>query len=329
MQSQLAFMKRQLFITPKPADPKVTNLSGQCGIITGSNVGLGLEASKQVLGLGLSHLILAVRSLEKGEAAKRTMAAQYPNAEISVWDLDMSSYDLIQKFVKRCETLPRLDFAILNAGVATWSFVVNPETKHEECIQINSISTPLMAALLLPVVAEKAQPGPGKITIVGSETGEWAAFKEKKSDPIFPAFDNEKGWAQPERYYVSKLLPEFWVKEAAKRIDANKVILNIVNPGFCYGSALHRGVPGMLSCIFEGFKRAIGRTCEVGARPIVNAAVVAGKESHGQYCSDCHVDKMAPIVNDQKLTDRIYNEYEQEFEPFKVKEILQSLGKSG
>lgn len=236
MGSMLSFLGRQLFITPQPADPRKYGLEGQCGLVTGSNVGLGFEAAKQLLGLRLSKLILAVRSQERGEEARCKLAAEFPNAEILVWIVDMASYDSIQEFVAQCDTLPRLDLAILNAGVVHFEFGTNESTGHEETIQVNVLSTALLASLLLPVLASKEPAGPGKLTIVGSEVAEWTKFKEKSKTPILPQLDMEKSYDGGDHYYVSKLLVQYFLIEAAKRIDPNKVILNVVNPGFCYGS---------------------------------------------------------------------------------------------
>ena len=78
--------------------PESTDLSGQTAIITGSNVGLGYEASLQLLGLKLTNLILAVRSIEKGEKAASEMRLLHPKANIEVWPIDLTSYDSVQAF---------------------------------------------------------------------------------------------------------------------------------------------------------------------------------------------------------------------------------------
>ena len=59
---------KQLFIRlPYPT----SSFAEKTVIITGSNTGLGKEAARHIARLGAETLILAVRSLEKGEAAKR------------------------------------------------------------------------------------------------------------------------------------------------------------------------------------------------------------------------------------------------------------------
>nr|POE47212.1 short chain dehydrogenase sol3 [Quercus suber] len=105
-------------------DPKtLPALEGKTAVITGANSGLGFEAAKQLLALGLSRLIIAVRSVEKGESAASSLRNASPAARVDVWLLDMRSYDSIRAFANRCDTeLSRLDYTILNAGVSPINF---------------------------------------------------------------------------------------------------------------------------------------------------------------------------------------------------------------
>ena len=292
MSVTLKFLYRQFFLTPSKADPQQSKLRGQTGIVTGSNIGLGLEASRQLLELGLSHLILAVRSKERGDNARIELAREAPGAKIEVWDLNMSNYDSIAQFSQRCATLPRLDLVILNAGIFKPELEINKVTGHDEVVQVNYLSTVLLAVQLLPVIDKKnsSRSKPGSITIVGSETAEWARFKEQKESPIFPAFQNPKYFDMEDRYYTSKLLQEIALIEICRTVPSSKGIVNLVNPGFCYGSGLHTEVTQrfrILGIVFTFAKRMIGRSTSVGARTLVDAAVVQGLASHGQYLSDC------------------------------------------
>lgn len=288
MSDTIRFLYRQFFLTPPATLPHQYNLEGQIGIVTGSNIGLGLEASRQLLPLRISRLILAVRDLTKGENARRELSRAAPWAIIDVWQLDMSSYASVQQFAQRCHTLPKLDFAILNAGILKVQMEINKSTGHEEVLQVNFLSTALLALLLHPILAEKAKKGkPGKLTIVGSETAEWAKFQEKTNNPILAAFNEPQYFDLQDRYYTSKLLEEFFIVHLCRNAPSSSVVVNIVNPGFCYGSGLHTEVTGVLGVVFGIYKRMIGRSTAVGARTLVNAAVVQGTESHGKYLSDC------------------------------------------
>lgn len=290
--SQLHWAYRQFWVTPKAADPKKTNLQNQTGIVTGSNIGLGFEASKQLLDLGLSHLILAVRDEAKGRAAKEALTKSVARSvTIEVWKLDLSSYDSVTAFAKRCQSLHRIDFVILNAGVFKVNLEINQSTGHEEVMQVNYLSTALLTILLLPVLAAKKESTGklGRIVIVSSETADWCKFKEQNSVPLLPAFNDPKMFEMQERYYTSKLLEELFLKQLVKYVPASVAVVNAVNPGFCYGSGLHREAGGVVGVIFTGFKRFIGRSTAVGARTLVDAAVVQSDESHGQYLGDCVV----------------------------------------
>ena len=293
MASYLKFLYRQFFITPPKADPQVISLHGQTGIVTGSNIGLGLEACRQLLDLGLSHLILAVRNKSKGNDARVSLSSQAPSAQIEVWELDMNSYDSVTAFTQRCAGLPRLDFAILNAGVFKYTQEINKQTGHEEVVQVNYLSTALLTLQLLPIMDKNNAPGSrsNTVTIVGSETAEWAGFKEQTQSPIFPAFNDLKFFDMEDRYYTSKLLQVLFVTELCGVVPSSRCIVNLVNPGFCYGSGLHTEVKGALGYVLGAVKRIIGRPTSIGARTLVDAAVVQGAASHGQYLSDCGVAK--------------------------------------
>lgn len=293
MASVLKILYHQLFLTPSKADPRTTNLRWQTGIVTGSNIGLGLEASRQLLELGLPHLVLAVRNREKGEKARQDLARTAPGAKIEVWDLNLSNYQSVQEFAQRCSSLPRLDFAILNAGLLKQQLEINSTTGHEEVIQVNYLSTALLAILLLPVLETKRVNAekPGRITVVSSEMGDLAKFKEQKEDPIFPTFNDPKFFNLNDRYSTSKLLEQLFVASLVQQVPSSKVVVNLVNPGLCYGTGFHTDLTGAMATLFEGFKRLIGRSTAVGARTLVDAAVVQGDDSHGKYLSDCRIYK--------------------------------------
>lgn len=133
----LGFLYRQLTFCPKPL-PSSVNLQGQAAIITGGNVGLGLEAAKQLTARGLSHLILAVRTVSKGEAAKEEMLRENPscNCEIEVWELDQESFESVRAFGERARALDRLDVAILSAGVKLLEYTKS-KTGHETHVQVS------------------------------------------------------------------------------------------------------------------------------------------------------------------------------------------------
>lgn len=98
------------------------NLEGRIVIVTGANSGLGFECAMHFLRMRPAKLILAVRSIEKGQAAALRMIDETKETRsdvVDVWQLDMASFVSVQAFAQRVETLPRLDIAVLNSGVNT------------------------------------------------------------------------------------------------------------------------------------------------------------------------------------------------------------------
>lgn len=286
MSETLKFLYRQFFLTPPKADLEERSLHGETGIITGSNVGLGLEASRQLLRLGLSHLILAVRSREKGNNSRIELARDALWAKIEVGDLNMSDHESVTQFTQKCTTLPRLDFAILNTGISKYEPVINKVTGHEEVLQVNYLSAALLAIQLLPVKTRKTAPGPGRRSSpsLAPKTAEWANFKEQEQNQIFSALNNPKYFEMQDRHYTFKLLEQIFLIELSRTLPNSRAIINPVNPGFCYGSGLHNEITtrfrarGMILTIC---KPMIGRSRSVGARTLVYAAVVQGPASHG------------------------------------------------
>jgi NAD(P)-dependent dehydrogenase (short-subunit alcohol dehydrogenase family) len=279
-------------IKTKPIPPPATlNLSGQTAIVTGSNTGIGFQAARVLLEHNLSHLIIAVRSINKGEAAAQTLRKDFPKAQIDVWQLDMLSYDSIQSFVKRChERLDRLDRALLNAGVLGGPFVTSPSTGHEVTFQVNYISTALLAILLLPVLKNKSPKGkPGTLTLISSALGLQCAFPNRDADPIIPSFDNSEGWNMQKtmaQYSLSKMCVLMLLQKLAEHVDARDVIINAAEPGFTPGSGLGRQAPWLfkvLMWLFTPLLALMSRSERQAAWAEVHAVAVVGKESHGGF----------------------------------------------
>lgn len=271
--------------TPLPSDLRIT---GQTAIVTGSNVGLGLAASRQLLGLGLSHLIMGVRSQAKGDAAAAQLREEFPDSQVSVWILDMESYDSIRAFAERCASLPRIDIVILNAGLTAASYTAVPGTGHELTMQVNYLSTALLALLLVPVLKSKKAPGatkPPVLSIVGSDSAYSAPLKTTEG-PLLAQFDDPKGYAQFSAYTSSKLLLTLFVGRLAELVDLGDVLINVSNPGMTKGTAFGHDSSVILRMLFGVIQYFLARSVEVGASVYLDAALTRGAESHGKFISD-------------------------------------------
>jgi NAD(P)-dependent dehydrogenase (short-subunit alcohol dehydrogenase family) len=130
--------------------------AGKTYIVTGANVGLGLEAAKHLVAVGAAKVIMAVRNVSAGETAKAEIEAATGTSGVAeVWAIDLSSYESVKAFAKRAADLERIDALIENAGVA--AFERTKAEGHLINITVNVISTLLLAVLLLPKMSEDAK----------------------------------------------------------------------------------------------------------------------------------------------------------------------------
>ncbi|KAI1350306.1 NAD(P)-binding protein [Xylaria sp. FL0043] len=329
--TQRAFLKRQLFVTPPAVTRADANVEGKTAIITGSNTGLGFEAARQLVDLGISRLILAVRSETKGQIAKRQLlVGKNPDKQVvEVWPLDLSSYESVTSFVGHVKTLDRLDIFINNAGLTKLNFELNKNTGHEETIQVNYLSHVLLVILLLPILKEKNSPEhPGRMVMVNSEVASWPKFKEQDSVPLLAALDQKSNFQNQDRYFTSKLLCQLFLFELVKRIPPTVAVINAPNPGLCI-SSLSREANGTFGGFaFDMIKKLIGRSTSLGARTLTDAAVRHGAESHGQYLEDCKIQPLAPILyqpKGQKLAEQLWKETMEELSFAGAADIITSL----
>ena len=87
------------------------------------------------------------------------------------------------------------------------------------------------------------------------------------------------------RYNESKLVVAAFIHELAKHVPSADVVVNHVCPGLVT-TALGRTFPPWLQVVMWLYRKAMAREPEEGARMIVYAAVLAGKESHGEFMRD-------------------------------------------
>ncbi|OHF02291.1 short-chain dehydrogenase [Colletotrichum orchidophilum] len=308
-----------------------TSLSGKTAIITGGNTGLGYEAALQLLDLELSRLIVAVRSLERGEEAAAKLRHRYPAATIHVWILDMRSYKSVQDFVRRIDKeLDHIDIALLNAGVIRMGFTKVPSTGHEETIQVNYLSTMLLAILLLPVLKAKRQKGgdPARLTIVSAALSLAAAFPNRDANPLLPSFDDPTTFVSGEAYDTSKLLAHMFLWKLVDNISADSVIVNLADPAWCKGTSLARDAQGIMKLGVAAFGAATGRTPRVGASCFIDAIVNKGKESHGCFLMSWKIHPFSAFLYTQEgsvVIDRLWQETMDELDFAGARSILEML----
>ncbi|KAF9560361.1 short-chain dehydrogenase [Agrocybe pediades] len=268
-----------------------TNLTGKTIIVTGSNIGLGLETARHFARMNPGKLILACRSKEKGLAAVADIKRDTGCSTVEFMRLDLADFDSVKSFVHEFKSQnERLDILVENAAVALY----NPEPQFtkdgwELTIQVNHLASCLLGLLLLPILVETAKRfnTRPRVVVVTSGLHERARFEKKLIDSSEPLRDYaHKDDVDPGlriatgRYSESKLLNVYFARALHERLPPQSaVIVNSVTPGLCY-SGLRRdlslaSIGGLLISLME---KVLARTTEEGSRSLVFASLGEEKE---------------------------------------------------
>ena len=95
----------------------VPDQTGRTAIVTGANSGIGYETALGLARRGAS-VVLACRSVEKGNAAVDRIRAEKPAGEVELRALDLSDLDSVARFADEFSATHRtLDLLVNNAGV--------------------------------------------------------------------------------------------------------------------------------------------------------------------------------------------------------------------
>ncbi len=195
-------------------------MNGKHVVITGGNVGIGLETARGLAKLG-AHVVIACRDAARAAHARAELKRSVPHGNIEVVELDLGSL----ASVKRCaealtQQLPRLDVLINNAGVWPRQRRLTADGR-EQTMGINHIGHFALTTQLLPLL-RKAR---GRVVVVSS--GLHARGKLEWDDLM-----SERGGFSGQRAYAqSKLANVLFANELARREAPHGVTANSLHPG--------------------------------------------------------------------------------------------------
>ncbi|KAH6620985.1 hypothetical protein B0J18DRAFT_213438 [Chaetomium sp. MPI-SDFR-AT-0129] len=300
------------FQPPVPSLPPGINFSGKTAIVTGATAGIGLEICRQLLTLGVSNLIMAVRNLPKGETVRETLVSEpavkaaNPNATVKVMKLDTELYESVQGFVSAFNAeFQDLHLLIANAGVGTAAKEL-VSSGHEKDIQVNYLSNVLLTLALLPTLETTATKTgtPTRVTWTGSRMHIYSSLSGKhplkKGDTsILKHFDTADPMSMFVRYADSKLLAVLFQLELARHYSPDKVIVNSFYPGQV-DTGMTDVLPIYIRIPVNAIKAIRARSPKKAGWIALNAAVVAGSETHGKLLGDMVVQEPWEFIKSQE-----------------------------
>jgi NAD(P)-dependent dehydrogenase (short-subunit alcohol dehydrogenase family) len=242
---------------------------GRRFVVTGANSGTGREAARR-LAIAGAEVVLAVRSPEKGEAARTAILAEAPGAAVEVRHLDLADLSSVSTFAAELSADGKpLHALVNNAGV-----MVPPERYQtvdgfELQIGTNFLGPFLLTNLLLPLLLQT--PG-ARVATMSSGT---ANFGRIDLDDL----NGERRRYSPARAYAQSKLADLLFGRQLAVIAAQRgwdLLSTIAHPGYTRtnlqtaGRNLARSGDAQLAPI----RRTIlpSQTVETGAEPLLFAA---------------------------------------------------------
>ena len=169
----------------------IPDLTGRVAVVTGANPGLGLETTRALARRG-ARVVMACRSRDRAEAARASVLADVPAADLAIELLDLASLDSVRAFAEAFSE-DRLDILVCNAGIMA---IPRSETADgfETQFGVNVLGHFALAGRLLPrllatngsrtVWLSSMAAWPGKIRfsdLQGSTSyGRWSAYNQSK-----------------------------------------------------------------------------------------------------------------------------------------------------
>ncbi|MGG7465014.1 SDR family oxidoreductase [Plantibacter sp. YIM 135347] len=136
----------------------VPDQTGRYIVITGANSGTGKEATKRLAAAG-AHIVMAVRTPEKGEAARAEILRSVPDAQLEVRRIDLADLSTVHAFAQGLlEDGRPIDVLVNNAGVMAPPKRLTTADGFELQFGSNFLGPFALTNLLLPLVRRSEQP---------------------------------------------------------------------------------------------------------------------------------------------------------------------------
>lgn len=235
------------------------DLSGKTCLVTGGSSGIGLAAARELARLR-ARVVLAVRSAERGEAARRAITVATGSASVELALVDLSSQASISTFGQELgQRLTRVDVLVNNAGV--W---LNRKRRSVDGIELtwatNVLGCLLATRALLPLL-EAA--GRARVVNVASQLAGGLDLADVQYDRR--PYDGRQAYAQSKQ--AERMLS--WA--LARRLTARGVSVNAMHPGFVATGIFRKG-GGLLGLLASLYAKLRARSPAEGADTVVYLA---------------------------------------------------------
>ena len=140
------------------------DLKNKRAVVTGSTAGIGFAIAKGLAASG-AHVVINGRTGEKVEAAKKSLAAQIPDAQLTGVAADLGSAEGVADFVRQ---VPETDILVNNVGIfEPKAFEDIPDDDWQRFFEVNVMSGVRLSRAYLAGMKKKNW---GRIVFISSES---------------------------------------------------------------------------------------------------------------------------------------------------------------
>jgi NAD(P)-dependent dehydrogenase (short-subunit alcohol dehydrogenase family) len=242
---------------------EIASQNGKTALITGANSGIGYQAAVELARHG-AHVLLGVRSREKGLAALARLQQEAPGANAEVVELDMASLASVRQFAG--VFAQPLDILINNAGVMALPNRELTEDGFERQFGTNHLGHFALTGLLMPQLLQASFP---RVVTVSS-------LAHRNGQIVFDDLQGKKSYVPWTAYNQSKLANLMFALELDRRARAvgGRLRSIPVHPGISRTNIFENGpgVNALKSIAVKILAPFITQSDEAGALPTLYAA---------------------------------------------------------
>jgi NAD(P)-dependent dehydrogenase (short-subunit alcohol dehydrogenase family) len=243
--------------------------SGRIAVVTGANVGIGLETARLLAARGAT-VILACRDVAKAEAAadRIASASAVERDSLQVVRLDLGSLASVRTAAGEIRaSCRRLDLLVNNAGVMAIPFA-RSEDGVELTFAVNHLGHFALTGLLLEPLL--ATPGSRVVTV--------SSVAHRRGSLDLETLESGEGYKPSDAYARSKLANLLFAYELQRRLDAAgaETLSLAAHPGISR-TDLYRTSSRFERALLSERARALtswlAQSAEAGALPTLRAAL--------------------------------------------------------
>lgn len=278
------------------------SMHGRVVVVTGSNVGIGLETAVGVAERGATT-VLACRNQSKAEAAAKEVTRRTWNDDVHVVALDLADLASVRKAADEIlSRWGRLDVLVNNAG-GTWSERQVTAQGIEYTFGVNHLGPFYLTNLLLARLRDGA---PSRVVCVSS-----VGHHFTPAGMHFEDLQSERRYEGMEAYCRSKLANVLFVRELARRERATVLTANAAHPGWVRSSFGMDGDTGGV----VGFGLRVIRPLQISPRRGARTSIYLATspkvaDETGMYWVRSKPGHMSRRARDDAAAERLWEESE-------------------